>query len=117
MLVGGVGSRLAFVAVSALFGVAIGPAVEMIERRAVPAGSRRFAAAAVILAIGPAGIIPTLFVAPGLFVYVAAQIPSNEVSKPLPTVIAVIVRLAWLAIALLGLLALIGDIRAINRLD
>ena len=41
MLVGGVGSRLAFVAVSALFGVAIGPAVEMIERRAVPAGWRR----------------------------------------------------------------------------
>ena len=106
-----------FVTVPALFGVAIGPAVEMIERRATPAGSRQFAAPAVILAIGPAGIIPALFVAPGLFVYVAAQSPSNEASQPLPAVIAVIVRLAWLVIALLGLLALIGDIRAINRFD
>lgn len=106
-----------FVAVPALFGVAIGPAVEMIERRAVPAGWRQFAAPAVILAIGPAGIIPALFVAPGLFVYVAAQSPSNEASKPVPTVIGVIVRTAWLAIALLGLLALIGDIRAINRFE
>jgi hypothetical protein len=106
-----------FVAVPALFGVAIGPAVEMIERHPVPAGWRQFAAPAVILAIGPAGIIPALFVAPGLFVYVAAQTPSNEASKPLPAVIGVIVRTAWLAIALLGLLALIGDIRAINRFD
>ena len=106
-----------FVAVPALFGVAIGPAVEMIERRAVPAGWRQVAAPAVILAIGPAGIIPALFVAPGLFVYVAAQSSSNEVSRPLPSVVGVIVRVAWLAIALLGLLALIGDIRAISRFE
>jgi hypothetical protein len=106
-----------FVAVPALFGVAIGPAVEMIERRAMPAGWRQFAAPAVILAIGPAGIIPALFVAPVLFVYVAAQSPSNEASKPMPPVIGLIVRTVWLAIALLGLFALIGDIRAINRFE
>jgi hypothetical protein len=106
-----------FVAVPALFGVAIGPAVEMISRRPMPDGWRRFAAPAVILAIGPAGIFPALVVAPGLFVYVAAQTPSNEASKPLPAVIGLIVRTAWLAIALAGLLALIGDIRAINGFD
>jgi hypothetical protein len=55
--------------------------------------------------------------APGLFVYVAAQTPSNEASKPMPESIGVIVRLALLAIAVAGLLALIGDIRAINRFD
>ncbi len=106
-----------FVAVPALFGVAIGPAVEMIERRPMPAGWRQFAAPAVILAIGPAGIIPALFVAPGLFVYVAAQSPSNEASQPWPPVIGVILRTVLLAIVLLGLFALIGDIRAINRLE
>jgi len=106
-----------FVAVPALFGVAIGPAVEMIERYPVPAGRRQFVAPTVILAIGPAGIITALFVTPALFVYVAAQTPNNEASKPLPSVIVVIVRLIWLTIALLGLLALVGDIRAINRLD
>jgi hypothetical protein len=52
-----------------------------------------------------------------LFIYVAAQSPSNEASAPLPSAIGTLVRAAWLAIALLGLLALIGDIRAINRLD
>lgn len=106
-----------FVAVPALFGVAIGPVVEMIERRTMPAGWQQFAAPAVILAIGPAGIIPALFVAPGLFVYVAAQAPSHESSKPMPVVIGAIVRVVWLAIAVAGLLALIGDIRAINRFD
>ncbi len=106
-----------FVAVPALFGMAIGPAVEMIARRPMPAGWQQFAAPAVILAIGPAGIIPALFVAPGLFVYVAAQTPSHEVSKPLPAVIGAIVRALWLAIAVAGLLALISDIRAINRLN
>ena len=97
--------------------MAIGPAVETIAGRATPAAWRQFAAPALILAIGPGGIIPALIVAPGLFVYVAAQSPSNEVSRPLPSTIAVIVRAAWLTIALLGLLALIGDIRAINRLN
>jgi hypothetical protein len=106
-----------FVAVPALFGVAIGPAVEMIERHPMPTGWQQFVAPAVMLTIGPGGIIPTLLVAPGLFVYVAAQSPSNEASQPLPAVIGVIVRAAWLAIAVLGLLALIGDIRAINRFE
>jgi hypothetical protein len=106
-----------FVAVPALFGAAIGPAVERIARRPMPDGWRQFAAPAAILAIGPGGIIPALFVAPGLFVYVAAQSPSNEASQPLPAVIGVIVRAVWLAIAVAGLLALIGDIRAINRFD
>jgi hypothetical protein len=104
-----------FIAVPALFGVAIGPVVELISRRPVPLGWRQFVAPAVMLAIGPAGLFPMLFVAPGLFVYVAAQSPSNEASKPMPSVIVVIVRAAWLAIALLGLVALIGDIRDITQ--
>jgi hypothetical protein len=53
-----------FIAVPALFGVAIGLAVEMVARHATPAGRRQFVAPALILAIGPAGIIPALLVAP-----------------------------------------------------
>jgi hypothetical protein len=104
-----------FVAVPALFGLAIGPAVEWMTSRPVPAGWRQFAAPAAMLAVGPAGIFPMLFVAPGLFVYVAAQSSSSEVSKPLPAALVVVVRAALLAIALLGLVALIGDIRDITR--
>lgn len=104
-----------FIALPALFGLAIGPAVESMVRRRVPVGWRQFVAPAVMLAIGPAGIFPMLFVAPGLFVYVAAQSPSNEEAKPMPPVIVGIVRAAWLTIALLGLIALIGDIRDITQ--
>jgi hypothetical protein len=105
-----------FVAVPAVFGAAIGPAAEMVERYAMPSGWRKFAAPVVVLAIGPAGVIPTLLVAPVVFVYAAVHTGSADDSQPAPPVIGLIVRAAWLAIALLGLLALIGDIRAINRL-
>jgi hypothetical protein len=56
-----------------------------------------------------------LVVAPALFVYAAAQSPSNEESKPLPSGVVLIVRAVWLAIALLGLVALIGDIQDITE--
>jgi hypothetical protein len=105
-----------FVAVPAVFGVIIGPAAEMVERYPIPAGWRQFAAPAVVLAIGPAGVIPMLFVAPVVFVYAAVHTGRADGSPPAPPVIGLIVRAAWLAIALLGLFALIGDIRAINRL-
>jgi hypothetical protein len=102
-----------FVALPALFGLAIGPVVEWMERRPVPGGWPQFVAPAVMLAIGPAGAFAMLFVAPALFVYVAAHSPSSEASKPLPSMVVVIVRAVWLGIALLGLVALIGDIREI----
>jgi hypothetical protein len=44
-------------------------------------------------------------------------VDSHESSKPLPVVIGGMVRVVRLAIAVAGLLGLIGDIRAINRVD
>ncbi len=105
-----------FVALPALFGVTIGPALEMAERYPMPAGWRKFAAPAVVLAIGPGGLIPMVFVAPVVFVYAAVRTGRAAGDPPTPPVLGLIARVAWLAIALIGLIALVGDIRAINRL-
>jgi hypothetical protein len=106
-----------FVAVPALFGVAIGPVVERVERASMPAGWRQFVGPAVALAIGPAAIIATLLAAPVVFVYAALQFERTDSDRPVHAAVALLVRSAWLVVAMIGLVALIGDIQAINRLD
>jgi hypothetical protein len=105
-----------FIAVPFLFGVAVGPAVEMLERRRTPTGWHQFIAPAVALAIGPAGLIMSLVAAPVIFVYTAVRADTDDTSAPVPRIVGQVVRVVWLGIAVLGLVALIGDIRAINRL-
>lgn len=113
-----------FVALPALFGVAIGPAVEAVERRRVPAGARQFIAPVLLLLLFPFSLFVTAVLSPFVLVYavvrssdtaVAVESARGGVGRAAP-VGRFAVRAVWLAIALAGLVAVVGDIREISAL-
>ena len=104
-----------FVALPAFFGMVIGPAVEFVERRPLPKGWRQFVAPALALALGPSAVFALIVVAPGTFVYAAVRSVAVQAVQG-PAAIRVIVRAGWLAVAVLGLAALLRDVRSISAL-
>jgi hypothetical protein len=100
-----------FVAIPAVFGATVGPAVEATQgldhRRA-----RRWTKYVVAVAIGPAALVSYIFVLPVLFVYSAIR-STPPSPQPPPAELVLLVRALWLGIATLGLIALVNDIRSI----
>ena len=103
-----------FVALPAAFGALIGPAVDSVAAPAssTKRGRRRWALPAILAACFP----PTLILLPFAAAMLAA---SRALRKAFPGVVTARVRLAmqaiWLSIALVGLVALVGDIKAIAQ--
>ena len=104
-----------FVALPAFFAVVIGPAVELVERRSVPNGWKQFVAPALALAVGPSAVFALVVVAPATLLYAAVRSAAVERVRG-PVAIRLIVRAGWLSVAVLGLVALVGDVRAISAL-
>ena len=104
-----------FVALPFLFGVAIGWTVDRLDRDGSFArhGKTRW----IIGTIGAVLFPPTLIIlgvaAVVLFGWVPARDAWHAEAKPAPRVFTFVVRGVWLAIAVLGLVALVNDIRDI----
>lgn len=87
VLVGGVGSRLAMLALrvsSPEFVRGIGSTVQFVERRAVPGGWHQLVGPAPCLAAGPAGALSALVVAPGLLAHAGMRTTSDQ-PRPMPS--------------------------------
>jgi hypothetical protein len=105
-----------FVALPALFGLAIGVAV---DRVAAPGswtvrGRRRWILPVVAVGCFPLTALVGLFVVPIGMVVVAASVALHGASAS-QAAVRTLVRGAWLAIAVAGLAALLGDIGALTR--
>ncbi len=69
-----------FIALPALFGLVIGPAVEAVEKRRVPPGARQFVAPIALLLIAPFAVMPLLFLAPVVLLYSVLRISASAAS-------------------------------------
>ena len=103
---------LLFVALPALFGAVIGVVVDRVSANAAEHGWRRW-----VLPTVPVGAFPPAIVVVGIAaVVLTAWVPVRrglESTGGLPKAAGLGVRAAWLMIALLGLAALVGDVRAL----
>ena len=104
-----------FIVVPALFGLAIGPAVDRVGRTGswTTRGWRRWVLPVVLVALFP----PTLFVLAVSTVVLAVWLMIRTI-RPVEILRAstgygLVVRSIWLIIAMLGLVALVNDITAI----
>lgn len=77
--------------------------------------SAQFTVPAALLAIGPGGLIPTVVLTPVIVLYAAVRL--HRTSAPPHPATRLAIRAAWLSVAVLGLLAVLGDIHAITRLS
>lgn len=101
-----------FVALPALFGAVIGVVVDRVSANVAEHGWRRWVLPTVLVAAFPPAIVVVGIAAAVL----AAWVPVRRGLKStggLPKVAGLGVRAAWLMIALLGLAALVGDVRAL----
>jgi hypothetical protein len=101
-----------FVALPAAFGVAISVVVDRLSARPVPQGRRRWLVPVLLIAAFPATIPLTVFVAVGVACWILVRRTLGD--RRLPTIAGVVVRVGWLAIAVLGLNALVGDVQALT---
>ncbi len=106
-----------FIALPAAFGLAVGPAVEWAEQRPVPSGRRQALAPIVLVAMFPFVLFPLVFVAAGLVAYTAVVSAIRELDVRVPSAVANAIRGLWLFVAVLGLVALVSDIRDINAVN
>jgi len=102
-----------FVALPALFGAVIGVVVDRVSAIAVPPGWRRWALPTVLVAAFPLSIVMVGIAAVALAVWGPVR---RGLDSPggLPTPAGLGVRAVWLLIALAGLAALVGDVRALT---
>lgn len=118
-----------FIGLPALFGVVIGVAVERAERLRVPLGWRQLIAPVVLLLIGPFSLFATLVLSPVILLYAGVRFyqavdrstdvelrPARCAAGQAVSVGRFAVRAVWLAIAVAGLVAVIGDIQEISAL-
>jgi hypothetical protein len=105
-----------FVALPAMFGTFIGPAVDAVARPDswTARGWRRWLLPIVCIACFPPSILLLVFITPVvLILVVAGEIdPVQRVRRSL--VYSLAVRATWLTIAVLGLVGIIGDVRALG---
>lgn len=102
-----------FVALPALFGTVIAVVVDRVSAIAVPPGWRRWGLPTVLVAAFP----PTIVVVGVATVVLAVWVPVRrglESRGGRPAVVGLVVRAVWLLIALAGLAALVGDVRALT---
>ena len=97
-----------FVAIPALFGVTVAIAVDAVERRTPPPN---WSTCLVLLACGPGALVSSLFVVP--VTLVLALLADRPSAGPPALATSLVIRAVWLGIAVVGLVALIGDVQAI----
>ena len=102
-----------FVALPALFGVAIAVAVDRVADMRPPDGRRRWILPIVLVVSFPLVIPLVVLVAVGTAGWVLLRRGLGGAGS-VPVGAALAVRGAWLAIAMLGLVALVADIRALT---
>jgi hypothetical protein len=104
-----------FVALPFLFGTAIASVVDRLDREQSFArhGCARWIAAAVCVGLFPPTLILLAIATGVLFIWVPARDAWRAEAKPPPRALTYVVRAAWLGIAVLGLVALVNDIRDI----
>jgi hypothetical protein len=100
-----------FIAIPALFGVAVGFAVEAVGA-VEPRRTGGWTRYVVALALGPAALLSYIFVAPVLFIYAAIR-STPPSPRPPAAALVLLVRAFWLSIAIVGAVALADDIRSI----
>lgn len=101
-----------FVALPALFGAAIAAAVDWVARVPMPSGHRRWIIPVVLIGAFPV-VIPIVLMASLVLI---AWVPIRRelvTSGGMPKVGGFVIRALWLAIAVLGLVALLSDVRAL----
>jgi len=104
-----------FVALPMSFGVVIGVAVDSLERteRATPSGRRQAILPIVLVALFPLSVFILVLVTLGLFACWAFRTLPIVQRLREAHAYGFAVRAAWLVIALLGVLALVSDVRAL----
>jgi hypothetical protein len=104
-----------FIALPFLFGVAIGWTVDRLDREGSFArrGRARFVVAAISALLFPLTLIVLAIATLVLFGWVSAREAWRAEGNALPRVFTLVMRGVWLAIAVLGLVALVNDIRDI----
>lgn len=101
-----------FVALPAIFGVAIGAAVDRVAAGGLPAGRRRWL-------IPLALVAPFVFVAPIIVISATVLVVWVPIRRVIerhggpPLAVRTVVRAGWLGIALVGLSELVEDVRAL----
>lgn len=103
-----------FIALPFLFGLAISWAVDLLDRTPMPTGVRRYAAPVALVAIVPFTAVIVPFAGIAVFMLVAVRDIVRERGRPLGAGAQWAFRVAWLSIAVLGLVALINDVQAIR---
>ncbi len=103
-----------FIALPALFGAAVGVAVDRIagRRHGGPQGWRRMILPVVLVAAFPPTAVLVILAGVVLAVWVPARRTFNLTRAPFALTIAV--RAIWLTIAVVGLAALLGDVEALS---
>ena len=101
-----------FVALPAVFGVAIGAAVDRVARSPLPIGHRRWIVPLVLVGAFPPAIPVVLFTAVVLLAWVPLRRELAAIGD-VPKIGGVAIRAAWLLIAVLGLVALVRDVQAL----
>jgi hypothetical protein len=102
-----------FVALPALFGVAMAAAVDRAVDVEPPSGWRRWVVPLLLLAAFPV-VIPVVVIAAVLLAAWAPLRRGFESMGGPPMAVGVVVRTAWLSIAVLGLVALVNDVGALR---
>jgi hypothetical protein len=104
-----------FVALPALFGLGIGPAVDAAvryERRTAPS-RRRWLLPVVLVACFPVVLFPLMLLTAGLLAWALVRDGEGVQRVRRSAPYGLVVRAAWLLIAAVGLFALVADVREI----
>lgn len=102
-----------FVALPGAFGLVIGVVVDRLKDRPLAQGRRPWVLPIVLVAAFPPALVGALIGVVALVLWAPIRRGLQPVFRDAPG-LAIFVRAAWLSIAVLGLLALIGDIRALR---
>jgi hypothetical protein len=102
-----------FIAVPAAFGLLIGPTRSLLQRGDlwINTGRRRWWIPLIVVGGFPVSLFPSAIVACAVFASGAVRVSNDSVRGSDNT--SWLLRTAWLLIAVLGLLALVGDVRDI----
>lgn len=101
-----------FVALPGLFGVAISVAVDRVAARPLPTGRRRWVVPVLLVVAFPLVITLVAVVAIGIALWIPVTRGLARVARP-PMALGLAVRAGWLTVAVLGLVALVEDVRAL----
>lgn len=103
-----------FITLPLVFGLTISWTVDVLDRRPVPTGFRRYAVPIALVAMVPVTAVIAPFMGIPVFMLVAARDTMRERGRPLSPIAQWVLRGAWLSIAVLGLIAVVNDVQAIR---